>query len=83
MICVLLPSAHAMFIKMDDVLALFVQQVTPLCYNIQLRQVGGGVFKSAFQFHSLVSMTKSWCTIMFKVLIFSRYSIYTLYRNIA
>lgn len=60
MICVLLPSAHAMFIKMDDVLALFVQQVTPLCYNIQLRQVGGGgVIKSAFQFHSLVSMTKS------------------------
>lgn len=42
MICVLLPSAHAMFIKMDDVLALFVQQVTPLCYSIQLRQVGGG-----------------------------------------
>lgn len=58
MICVLLPSAHAMFIKIDRVLALFVQQVTPLCYNIQLRQVGG-VIKSAFQFHSLVSMTKS------------------------
>lgn len=59
MICVLLPSAHAMYIKIDHVLALFVQQVTPLCYNILLRQVEGGVIKSAFQFHSLVSMTKS------------------------